>query len=453
VSGAVGNWDALSDEVVGLASALIRFDTTNPPGNETPCLEWIQQQLAVDGIDSDIIESAPGRGNLLARLTATDAPEGEPLMLAAHVDVVAAPDLEQWTHPPFAGVVSDGFLWGRGALDMKGPAATYLTIFRALHRWNVPLKRDIVLMLNADEETGGSLGAVWTLEHHLDRVNAGASLSEGGGMGVEIGDRRYFLVGVDEKRSYRFTMTAHGRSGHAAVPHDDSAIVHLARAIAAIADARPRAQISDTFRRCVTAIADTQPEPVQSGLRGALHPDTVDEALDRFLPHPFRERLRAMVRATYVPTMMQAGVKDNLMPDRAYATVNCRTLPEDDAASIQRHLREVLTAAGVADKVTFEFPPMPSFPPVPLDHPLLDALVSSLARNAPDHVLVPMVAIAGSDNRHLRAKGIDAYGFYPMPPEVDPRLFHNVDERISLEQLAFGTRVLGDAVLTYCRRA
>ena len=271
-------------------------------------------------------------------------------------------------------------------------------------------------------------------------------------MAIAVGEQRYFAYAVDEKRSVRFTLRSRGRSGHAAIPHDDNALVHIGRAVSAVGRARVPARITEVFARCITAIADAQPPALRAQLLEALDPGRVDQVLDDHVPYPLRERLRAMVRTTFVPTYVGGGSKENLIPEEAEARFNCRALPDEDTQTVRGHLERILDEEGVRHAVSIELPPLPSFPASPPDSPLMESMQRAMERHAPGVPLIPTVGIAGSDSRHLRPIGIHAYGFYPMLPEVDPRLFHNVDERISLRQLAFATRVVGDAVLDFCER-
>lgn len=445
-------WDALTNENIALLSKLIQFDTTNPPGNETDCLRWVQAELAKDGIDSQLIESAPGRGNLVARLKASGEPEGAALLLMAHVDVVPADDPVLWEQLPFGGAVVDGQVWGRGALDMKGTVATWLVLFKLLHRLGQPLRRDLVLMLNADEETGGDYGAGWMAEHHWDLIECEVALNEGGGSTLNIDDRVFYTYAVDEKRPARFTMTARGTPGHASVPKADNAVVHLARAVQLIGTTRLPVRIEPAFEACVrTLAAQLAPEKGAALLR-ALDPEQTDAALDQAIADPvLRERIRALARDTMSPTILQAGAKINSIPATAQAQVDCRILPSSSAAEVRPQLEALLAEHGLADAIELIFFERPRRPSSPVSHPLIDTLQAALLRHAPDTAgLLPLLTGGATDSRAIRAHGVPAYGFYPVLPSVDGRGVHAPNERVPIEQIAFATRVLGEAVLGYC---
>lgn len=444
-------WEQLTEENVSFLSRLIRFDTTNPPGNETDCLLWVQSELAQDGIDSQLIESAPGRGNLIARLRAESGPEGGALLLMGHVDVVPA-DPSEWTHPPFSGAVADGCVWGRGALDMKGTVATWVTLFKMLKRLPRPLKRDVVLMLNADEEVGGAMGAGWIAEHHWDLIDCEVALNEGGGAPITVDGRVFYTYSVDEKRPARFKMTARGTPGHGSVPTEDNALLHLAKAILAIGSARLPVQIVPAFEACIRTLADHLPEAKRDALLRALDPSTTDKALDEVFSDPgLRERIRAIARDTLSPTMLQAGAKINSIPTTADCWVDCRVMPTSSADTIRPQLEALFAEHGLAGKITLEFTERPGFPSSPVDHPLLDCFRQSLARTAPDSAgLLPLLAGGATDSRYIRPRGVASYGFYPVLPSVDRSGVHAANERVSLEQVDWATRTIGEALVAFC---
>lgn len=444
-------WDRLTEENVAFLTRLLQFDTTNPPGDETECLRWVQAELAKEGLESQLIESAPGRGNLVARLKAAGEAQGGALLLMGHVDVVPA-DPSEWTQPPFSGAVADGSVWGRGALDMKGTVATWVVLFKMLSR--LPLKRDVVLMLNADEETGGAMGAGWIAEHHWDLIDCEVALNEGGGSPVTVDGQLFYSYSMDEKRPARFRMTARGTPGHGSVPKEDNALLHLAKAILAVGSARLPVRINPAFEACIRTLAEHLPASKQEALMRALDPASTDAALDEAFSDPdLRERIRALARDTMSPTMLQAGAKINSIPTTADCWVDCRVMPGSGADTVRAQVEALLAEHGLAGKISLDFTERPSFPPSPVDHPLLDTFRASLKRHAPDAAgLLPLLAGGATDSRYIRPRGVASYGFYPVLPSVDRSGVHAANERVSLEQIDWATRVMGEALIEFCAK-
>src|SRR5438876_309204 len=245
------NWQTLNEECIRHLQALIRLDTSNPPGIEIIAARYIQQQLEAEGIPCEIAESAPGRANLRAVLRGDGT--ARPLLLMSHLDVVPA-EPEFWTHPPFSGEIVDGYVWGRGATDMKQWTAWHLSIFLSLARAGVPLKRDIVLLCTADEEDGSYMGIGWLAKHLPHWLDAEYGLSEGGGGEIQAGGRTFFPCRVAEKGVCRFHLRAHGSPGHASRPHRDNAIVKLGAALEHIGSNDLPLHATDTVRRALEEV-------------------------------------------------------------------------------------------------------------------------------------------------------------------------------------------------------
>src|SRR5438105_15126680 len=246
------NWQAIRDEVTSLLQNLLRFDTTNPPGNELECLAWVADLLRGNGVACTLLESAPQRGDLVARLPGNGSKRR--FLFMGHVDVVPV-ERDQWTHDPFGGEVADGYVYGRGALDMKNVDAIQLMVVLLLKRAGVPLARDVIFMLNADEETGGVVGARWMQENHPELIQAEAGITELGGNAFEFAGKRFFMVQTGEKGGSGFVVRAHGSAGHASQPHPDNAVLKLMRALTQIAAADLPIHVSPTMRTYVETIA------------------------------------------------------------------------------------------------------------------------------------------------------------------------------------------------------
>jgi acetylornithine deacetylase/succinyl-diaminopimelate desuccinylase-like protein len=444
-------WDAALHELVQNLSTLLQFDTTNPPGNETLAAEWIAGILHREGIEAEIVQSAPGRGTVIGRLRAPQ-PQGEGLLLMGHTDVVPA-DPSEWQYPPFSGAVVNGEVWGRGALDMKGTVATWLSLILLAKRNVLPLKRDIIFMANADEETGGEAGAGYVADYHFDKVRGAGGLSEGGGGVTEFNGVSYFTYQVAEKTSCKFKMIARGAGGHASVPSPDNAIVYLGRAIAALGANPLPVHITEPFRGFVEGVAARQPEPQRSAwLRILSDPAHADEHLAAAASGDARlqRRIRAMMCNTATPTMLQAGSKINVIPASAECSVDGRILPGQTRESFEAEVKAVLAAAGVLEKIELEWMVRPIKKDSPVAHPLVDAMRAALAKHAPGVPLIPQMSTGGTDNEYFRNLGMPIYGFYPMLPGEAASTVHAANERITVKGLEFGLKVSWDVLKAFC---
>lgn len=449
------NWQAITAECVATLSRMIQFDTVNPPGNEMALLQWLQELLRRDGIDAVLLESAPGRGNLVARVRARGPATAGPLLLLTHVDVVPVVPSE-WQHPPFSGAVVNGEVWGRGALDMKGTAATWVTILQQIQRTGLATSRDVILAATADEEAGGYMGAKWLVENHWDLVACDAGLNEGGGEPITLGGVTYFTYQVAEKAGCRFKLVARGTGGHASVPLADNAVIHLARAVAAVGETLAPVLITDPFRAFVEGLAAAQPPEVARALLQVLEPGSTDAAIHAAPLDEFqRAMLRSMCRTSMAPTILNAGSVINVIPAAAEARVDCRILPGQTVAEVLAMVEGILARAGLADKVAVEpIMPRPAPPASPLEHPLVDAIRQAMAKHAPGAPVIPAMTTGATDSRYFRPRGVPMYGFTPLlPGRDDERTVHSRDERIAVDSLEFRLKVIWDVVATFCTGA
>ncbi len=431
----------LASETTQLLQDLLRFNTTNPPGNESACIDFIARALAREGIESTVIESAPGRGNLVARLKGGGSLP--PILLFGHVDVVPA-EAGKWQRPPFSGDLIDGVIWGRGATDMKNMVAMEIMTLIQLKREGLPLKRDVIFMANADEETGGVMGAKFMVDNHPELIRAEYALTEGGAASIELDGKSFFVCSTGEKGSARFTLRGRGRPGHASQPHMDNAILPLAIALQKVIENPLPLHLTATTRAHIEALAAHVGEGTGQLLRALLDPATHDEAMAELpLEEPFKRRLNAIFRNTATPTILQAGSKINVIPAEAEAQVDCRVLPGTTPESIAAEVRAV-----VGDKVDIEFgrfnPAQESDP----ESPLLGIIKACVAERAPGGIVVPGLIAGGTDARHVNKLGIKTYGFIPTRYEGASMtgLAHSHDERISVANLLFGTQVIYDVV-------
>ncbi|HXR26532.1 MAG TPA: M20/M25/M40 family metallo-hydrolase [Candidatus Baltobacteraceae bacterium] len=449
--------------LVGHLQALLRLRTVNPPGDEIVAARYVAGVLAGAGLTSRVLEPFPGRGDVVARLRG-DGTGGGALLLLGHLDVVPA-DAERWTHDPFGGELAGGYLYGRGAVDMKNMVAMSLQVVLDLAaeataagldpaRDAVPgLRRDLIFAATADEEAGGLLGAGWLVDHEPDLLRAEACLTETGGVSVQVGTRRLYPIQVAEKGYHRLRITVRGAAGHAAMPRPDSATIRAARIVEQLAGPTPQ-RITPLMRRALERVAAAIPStaPLVRRILAAGDAAGALAAIDELCREPERRALKALLRDTISPTIVHAGVKENVLPGTAEVVVDCRQLPGTTAAQV-----EALVAAQVEPdlwrhcsiEVLSHGEPLEQ----PLDRPLL-ALLGEVLR-AHDAAAVPVALMApfATDAKHMVRLGIPTYGFSPLrldPDEPFLERFHGDDERVAVEALGWGYRVLADAVRRYC---
>ncbi len=439
------NWNSINEQVARTLQDLLRFDTTNPPGNETPCIEYIAGLLNREGIEPIVLESAPGRGNLAARLRGDGSLA--PLLLMGHVDVVPA-ETDRWEHPPFSGKLVDGIVWGRGATDMKQMVAMELLTLLALKREQVALKRDVIFMANADEETGGRMGAGFIAARHPELIQAEYAINEGGASCIELGGKFFFVCSTAEKGSCRVTLRGHGEPGHASQPNQNNAILPLARALVLLVEQPLPLHVTRTARAQIQALAQGVDAPLAGLLLRLLDPATHAQALhDVPLAAPVKRRLAAALHNTATPTILRAGSKINVIPAEAKCEVDCRVLPGVTAEALRAEIVSV-----IGDQVELELGPfVPALERDP-ESPLFDIIRQVIVQQDPGSALIPGLITGGTDAKRVSPLGIKVYGFVPMRYEGPTMtgLAHNHNERVSLANLEFGTHVLYDVVKRFC---
>jgi acetylornithine deacetylase/succinyl-diaminopimelate desuccinylase-like protein len=423
-------------EVADLLSDLIRINTSNPTHPERPAAEWVAQRLDEVGIASQIIESEPGRASTIARIAGTD-PSRKPLLIHGHLDVVPA-DASEWSVDPFAGEVRDGYIWGRGAVDMKDMDAMTLALVREWARTGRKPPRDIVLAFVADEEAGGVRGAHWLVDNHPELfADCTEAISEVGGYSVSVGgDLRLYLIQTAEKGIGWLRLRASGRPGHGSLVHDDNAVTRLAAAVSRIGSHEFPLLVTDTVRRLLEEINAV------TGLD--IDPDDPEPGLSKL--GTVARMIGATIRNTANPTMLQAGYKTNVIPSSAEATIDTRFLPGQEEALLAE-IDELL-----GEGVTREFLVRDIAVETPFDGPLVDAMSAALRAEDPGARLVPYLMSGGTDAKSFSELGIRCFGFSPLllPADLDfMSLFHGIDERVPVDALHFGVRVL-DRFLAGC---
>ena len=436
------NWHEAGDETVTTVRDLLRLDTRNPPGNEGRAADYLRVLFEAEGIPGDIVGPSNDRGTFIARLKGDGS--APPLLLMSHTDVVAV-EPERWTHDPFSGDIADGFLYGRGALDMKQMVAMEAMTMLLLKRTGVPLKRDVIYMAAADEECGGHAGAGWVVAHRPELIQAEFALNEGGGSGFEINGHRYYPVQTAEKGTVRFRLRTHGRPGHGSVPHDENAILTLATLLVKCTPDLLPVHFTATLRGYITGIARVQPPDIAQALQAVLADETTaDAAVDRLpLEKALKERLHAMLRNTVTPTMLKAGSQINVIPSEAEAFIDGRHLPGWTPTLFLAEIRSVL---GSEVEITFLDPSSPL--EADLQSPLFQSIKDVLKEHDPEAAAVPFLLTGGTDAKHVTKLGTKVYGFVPglYAGEGEGRRVHSHDERVSVRSLHWGVRVLYEVV-------
>lgn len=435
------------DEALELFRALIRIDTTNPPGNEREAAQLLADTLAKDGIDSRLVDSAPSRTSLIARLKGTG--NKPPLLLTAHLDVVAA-EPSRWKHPPFGAVIDDGWLYGRGTVDMKNMAAMSATVLRTLKREGAKLERDVIFAAVADEEAGCSLGSQYLVDHHADEVKAEYALGEIGGFTLQMAGRRLYPIQVAQKGMVWMKAHVDGTPGHGSMPREDNAVVGLAAALAKLVpDALP-VHVTPPLAAFLRGVAETQPLLARVVLPLLLKPALADQLL-KLLPDKSTARaMSAVMRNTATPTVLRAGTKTNVIPSSAEAEIDGRTVP---GQTVDEFLREVKAVLGPDVKLDV----MRSLEPVSVstDTPMYATLCDSLRAMDPEGIPVPYIIPGFTDAAAFSKLGTTYYGFAPIYFPATPKvafseLFHGDDERIPVEGFKRGLDALLLAVRKWC---
>jgi len=434
--------DAWVDEAVGHLRAMLRMRTVNPPGNEAVVIDHVAGALRAAGLEPRIFEVAPGRSNLVCRI-AGRGPEG-PLLLASHADVVEA-EAASWRHDPFGGEIAEGCVWGRGAVDMKGKTAMDLAAVLAMARAGVRPRRDVVLLVVADEEAGCALGSRWMVENHPDLVRAEVCLNEVGGFTMHLLGVRYYPIQVAEKGVCWLRLTFRGEPGHGSLPRSDSAPVKLASAVAKLGTTRLPVHLSPESMRFVEALAAGQPGPVALALRGLNQPLLSTTILDLGVRDPGQKGgLDAILRNTVSPTVIRSGHKTNVIPGVATVELDGRTVPGQSSADLVREVRSLVGE-------DFEVEILEDLDPVTTscDTPEYRLLCDVLRRHDPTGIPVPWLIPGFTDAKFYARLGTRCYGFMPlMLPEglSFASMFHGHDERVPVDGYRWGLRVHLDAV-------
>ncbi len=420
---------------------LIRIDTSNPPGNEVVAAHHVKEILAKEGIDSEIIESAPGRGNLIARLKGDGSKPA--MVLLGHLDVVPA-DPKEWDIPPFAAEIKAGELWGRGALDMKSLIAMEIEAFLRLHRGKSKLAGDVVLVLVADEEAGGTMGAEFLVKNHWDKIEAKYVFNEGS-VGVRKLGMDLFPIQVAEKGVTWFKLTARGTSGHGSMPSSDNAVAKLARAVDLLGSHRFPIEETLVLKEFLNRVAEKQVWWKRLGIRLLFTP-VIGPVVRHFVAGALSKEkaVRAVLSHTISPTMLSAGYKVNVIPAEASASLDARILPGETPEGFLNKVRSLIGDGFDVELIKGSVPNESDF-----RTDFFRVIENAVLKQAPESVTAPMISAGGTDSRFFREKGAIAYGLIPLllqPEQVEG--LHGKNERIPVEWVEKGTQIVYDVVST-----
>ncbi len=430
------NWRPVFDEALELLVRYLQIDTSNPPGNEKPAARWLGSIIEREGIACEYIETAPNREALVARLPGDGSKR--PLMLCNHTDVVPV-EAQYWTVPAFEGVVEEGRIYGRGAVDMKGCGIMQLMAFLLLAREKAPLKRDIVFCAVPDEEAGSIWGMEWLCRNRPDVVDVEFELSEGGAGATRFAGKetKLFSVATNEKDVCWMRLTAVGTPGHGSRPHEDNSAVHLLRALLKLQDWDRGITYTPESSAYLARLAD-------AGLMPPVENREEIEAQIRRSPQLYAQFLN-----TLNVTMLQSGIKANVIPAKSEAVIDCRLLP----GMTRDAWREILVERIDDPRVHVEFylPNQGQPQAVDWDTELYRTIESVIKGSMEDAIVTPAMTIGGTDNRFLRELGIPAYGFIPCLLSAEEAAgFHGNNEFLAVDNLNMGVELMYEIVRRMC---
>src|SRR5437588_463915 len=411
------------DEALKFLVELVKINTSNPPGNEARAAEYIKGVLAAEGIQAQIYESAPGRGNLVARLKGNG--KKKPLLLLGHLDVVGV-ERDKWTVDPFAALIRDGYIYGRGSHDDKAMDAANLEVFLLLHRLKVPLDRDVILLAEAGEEGTTEFGIDFMVANHWNDIDCEYAFNEGGGTAEENGTVQYVGVSTTEKVPRGLILKARGTSGHGSAPRLDNAITHLAAAVAKVGNWEAPMRLNETTRRFFPQLARISPPE-----KARMYANVEDSAAQQKL-HETEPAYYSMLRTSLVPTIINGGFRSNVIPAEAEARLDVRALPDEDMTALKAQLAKLINDPQVQIVDAETQNARPATPPSGLDTDAFHALERVQQKVFPGVQTIPIMQVGATDSSELRAKGVQAYGIgSPMSLE-DMKRIHGNDERMEI---------------------
>jgi acetylornithine deacetylase/succinyl-diaminopimelate desuccinylase-like protein len=410
-------------EAVKFLGELVKIDTSNPPGNETRAAEYIKSVLAAEGITAQVFESAPGRGNVVARIKGTG--KKKPLLLMGHLDVVGV-ERARWTVDPFAATIKDGYLYGRGAIDDKAMDAANLEVFLMLHRIKLPLDRDVILLAEAGEEGTTQFGIDFMVEKHWDEIACEYAFNEGGDIVEENGKVQYVAVSTTQKVPRGFSLIAKGTSGHGSAPRVDNAIAHLAAAVDKVSRWEAPMRLNETTRRFFQQMAKISPPE-----KAQLYAHVEDPAAQQKL-HQTEPSYYSMLRTSLVPTIIKGGFRSNVIPAEAEARFDVRALPDENMDTLKADLAKLLNDPAITFVDAENVNQRPATPPSGLNTDAFHALEHAQQKVFPGVPTIPIMQVGATDSAQLRAKGVQAYDLGTVMSSDDRTRIHGNDERIQI---------------------
>jgi acetylornithine deacetylase/succinyl-diaminopimelate desuccinylase-like protein len=441
----VGDTSALAREAQNWLVELVKINTTNPPGNEDATAKYIASILAKEGIQAELLPTVAGRSALVARLRSAVVPDpSKALLLVAHMDTVGV-ERSKWSVDPFGGVIKDGYLYGRGSVDDKSMLASNLAAFIALKRANRNLNRDVIFLATADEEQFGDASLKILISKYWDKFAAGFALNEGGMLVVKNNKVQYVGVQASEKVAINVNVIATGKGGHASTPTKDNPVLHLAAAVEKIGNYTAPVHLTSIVRRYFEGLAAIEDDEVGKWLRVVDTPDRGDHA-QRFLSDA-DPMWNSMMRDTVAPTMLQAGVRANVIPSEARGVLNIRLIPGDSSEALLSELRKSVNDPQV------KLEPQPdgglAAPNSSIETEFYNLITKVSAQEFGGAPVLPFMSTGATDSSQLRLHNVQAYGIRPFPLTLDDsRRVHGDDERIPLAAFAkgvdFETRIVAE---------
>jgi acetylornithine deacetylase/succinyl-diaminopimelate desuccinylase-like protein len=436
----VGDTSALAREAQDWLVDLVKINTTNPPGNEQAAAKYIAGVLAKEGITAELLDLAPGRSAVVARLRSSAvADPSRALLLVAHMDVVGV-DRSKWSVDPFGGVIKDGYLWGRGSLDDKSMLAANLAAFIALKRGNVHINRDVIFLGTADEEQFGDASLRMIVAKYWDKIAAGFALNEGGKVVLgKDGKVQYVALQASEKVSVNVGLTVTGKGGHASTPTKDNPVVHLAAAVEKIGNYNTPVHLTSVVRRYFEALAPLEDEETSKWMRVLDTPDRGEHA-QRFLADA-SPMWNSMMRDTIAPTILQAGFRGNVIPSEAHAVLNIRLLPGDTIDVLVNELKKLVNDP----QVRFDIAPEGGLaaPNSSLENDFVSLITRVSAQEFAGAPVIPFMSTGATDSAQLRLHNVQAYGLRPFPvSEADEARVHGDEERLPLASFPKGVDLM-----------
>lgn len=425
---------------------LVRINTTNPPGNEILACDYLKSVFVKLNIPYQILESAPGRGNIIARIKGNG--NKKPLLLTSHLDVVPA-EKEYWDEDPFSGTIKDGFIWGRGTVDMKNMTAMLLTVFLKAFQNSENLKRDLIFAAVADEEAGCEYGSKWLVDNHPELIQAEYALNEVGGFSLTVEDKVFYPIGVAEKGMCWFKIKAKGDPGHGAMPHDNQAVGHVCFAAHKLSENNLPYHKTKVVENFVSTLANKQTLAKKLILKSLLKKPLANFVLKKVFPDKAKaQNFYNMFRNLATPTILKAGQKENVIPSVAEVTVDGRILPEHTVKSFLAEIQDLIGPR-------FEIEVLRSNDPVETEYQndFFKTLKETIKKHDPEAIPVPFLIPGFTDAKEYHRLGIKTYGYTPVKLPADLNfgaLYHGHNERIPVDAIGFGVKVLWDVILKSC---